>query len=155
MFCFITHTHIKKWRRTNSIANNKPLQRWHIMKIWLFPCLNAIIVSPVYLSNTEHVKKNNPAHFFVSLSLQVCGKKWACQISLPLWCRKGILLLYYHPLICTFAPMVPPLCFHKRQRCTSSNAMANCSVFGCTDKHGTLFTVPASEEKREQWIYLL
>ncbi len=29
----------------------------------------------------------------------------------------------------------------------------NCSVFGCTDEHRTLFRVPASEETREQWIY--
>ncbi len=30
---------------------------------------------------------------------------------------------------------------------------ANCSVFGCTDEHRTLFRDPASEETREQWIY--
>ncbi len=49
--------------------------------------------------------------------------------------------------------------FSKRQRCSSSNAMvkvwakrANCSVFGCTDEHRTLFRVPASEETREQVV---
>ncbi len=31
--------------------------------------------------------------------------------------------------------------------------LTNCSVFGCTDEHRTLFRVPASEETRELWIY--
>ncbi len=60
--------------------------------------------------------------------------------------------------------MAPSLCFCKRQRCTSSYAMAkveakhaNCSVFGCSDEHRTLFTVSASEEMRavDLLIYLL
>ncbi len=109
------------------------------MKIWPFPCLRAIIGSPVHLS-TQNC-------FF--------GKPFA-----PPWCRKGSLLYYYRPLICKFPSTSPPLCFRKWQWCTSSNAMvkvwakhASCSVFGCTDDHRTLFRVLVLGVTREQWIY--
>ncbi len=136
------------------------------MKIWLFPCLSAIIGSPVHLPTLKMWEKNNnPVHFYfwlrLSLSLASLWKKTSRLDFAPPVPLKGDVIIILSPLNLHVSTHGTAIVFSLATTVyISSNATAKvrakhtyCSVFGCTDEYRTLFRVPASEETREQWIY--
>ncbi len=137
------------------------------MLIWPFLCLSALIGSPVHLENTEPHTENKCICWMHCKSLWIKASAKCINVNVNVEDLKKnnpiIFLIFLKPLqlvknepfinnitacplICKFPPTANAMSKVRAKH-------ANCSVFGCTDEHKTLFRVPASKETREQRIY--